>query len=145
MRVYDDVNDVTGEIVDAAIRVHSGVGPGLLESAYQVCMEYELSKRGLRIQANVPLPVCYDGVQLNACYRIDLLVEGRVLVELKAVAKLHPLHTAQLLSYLRLSNNRIGLLLNFHECRMKDGIVRLIHTPRPQGSAEAIRIAAAQH
>jgi GxxExxY protein len=127
-RELGDTNVVTGQIVDAAIRVHRAIGPGLLESAYQKCMEYELAHRGLQVEANVALPIRYGSVQLEACYRIDLLVEGSVMVELKAVARLHPLHSAQLLSYLRLSNTRIGLLLNFHECRLKDGIVRIINS-----------------
>ncbi len=129
MQSEESLNRITGKIIDAAIRVHSAIGPGLLESAYQICMEYELSQRGLQVESNVALPILYAGVHLDACYRIDMLVERSVMVELKAVARLHPVHTAQLLSYLRLSNHRIGLLLNFHECRLKDGIIRLINTP----------------
>lgn len=137
MQPADSVNQVTGEIVDSAIRVHSALGPGLLESAYQVCLAYELSQRGMQIESNVALPIRYGNVELDACYRIDMLVERCVLVELKAVARLHPVHTAQLLSYLRLSNHQIGLLLNFHECRMKDGIIRLINTPHFRRSLRA--------
>jgi GxxExxY protein len=120
------VNDVSGHVVDAAMRVHSVLGPGLLEGAYEACLAYELRKRRLRVHAQLPLRIVYDGMRIELGYRIDLLVEDAVVVELKAVAKLLPIHQAQLLSYLRLSGHAIGLLLNFHEMRVKDGIKRIV-------------------
>ena len=93
-----DVNRITGVIVDAAMKVHSAMGPGLLESAYEVCLDYELSKRGINVSKQVPIAVRYDGVQLELGYRLDLLVDSKVVVEVKAIEKLLPLHHAQLLS-----------------------------------------------
>lgn len=120
-------NDVTGSIVDAAIAVHSAVGPGLLESAYQACLAHELCIRGHRVQLNVPVPLVYKGLRLDCAYKVDLIVDACVIVELKAQSKLLPIHDAQLLSYLRLSNIAVGLLLNFHQQHMKDGIKRMVH------------------
>jgi GxxExxY protein len=114
-------------IVDAAMMVHSAIGPGLLESAYNACLAEELRRRGLDVRSQVPLPITYRGQRIDVAYRIDLLVEDAVIVELKAVAKLLPVHEAQLLSYLRLSNKRIGFLLNFHVPRMRDGIKRMVN------------------
>lgn len=122
-----ELNHISGEVVDSAMRVHSALGPGLLESAYEPCLCYELQSRGLAIQTQVALPVVYRNIRLNAAYRIDLLVEERIIVELKAVEKLLPLHEAQLLSYLKLSGHRLGLLLNFHTAHLRDGIRRLIN------------------
>jgi GxxExxY protein len=119
------INDVTGQIVDAAMKVHSVLGPGLLEKAYQTCLAYELRKRGLVVRTEVPMTVTYDSVEIDLAYRIDLLVEESVVVEAKAVAKVHPIHEAQLLSQLKLSDRRVGLLINFHVPRLRDGIVRL--------------------
>jgi len=99
----------------------------LLESAYQACLAYELSSRGLKIQAQVPLPIKYRGVCVDAAYRIDLLVEDLVVVELKAIERLLPIHEAQLLSYLKLSDKRLGLLINFHVLRLKDGYKRIVN------------------
>jgi GxxExxY protein len=121
------INDVTGQVVDAAIRVHSVLGPGLLERAYQVCLAHELGKRGVEVRAEVPVPVRYEGVELDLAYRIDLLVEECVVVEIKATAKAHPIHRAQLLSHLKLSDHRVGLLINFNVARLKDGIVRMVN------------------
>jgi GxxExxY protein len=118
-----NINETSGEIVDAAIKVHSVLGPGLLESTYEACLKYELLKRGLMVESQVMLPVHYDGVAIDAGYRIDLLVED-VVVELKAVEKLAPIHEAQLLTYLKLSGKKLGLLLNFNVLHMKDGIKR---------------------
>ena len=120
-----ELNDITGHIVDASMKVHTELGPGLLESAYEACLAYELTKRGLKVVSQLALPVKYDGIELDAGYRIDLLVEDRVIVELKAVEKTTPLHEAQLLSYLKLSNKKIGLLINFNVVRLKDGIKRM--------------------
>lgn len=107
------------------MKVHTALGPGLLESAYETCLAYELRQRGLRVETQVTLPVKYDGVELDAGYRLDLLVESRVIVELKAVEKTIPLHEAQLLSYLKLSRRKVGLLINFNVERLKDGIKRM--------------------
>jgi GxxExxY protein len=120
-------NAISGEVVDAAIKVHSALGPGLLEGAYHACLVHELRKRGLKVRSQVLVPVAYDGIRINVGYRIDVLVENCVVVELKAVAKLLPIHDAQLLSYLKLSEHRIGLLLNFHVVRMRDGIKRIVN------------------
>ena len=102
-----------------------GVGPGLLESAYEACLYYELRKRGLQVESQVPLPVVYEEIKLEAGYRIDILVENSVVLELKAVEAIAPVHRVQLLSYLRLSHKPLGLLLNFHVALMKDGILRM--------------------
>lgn len=120
-----DLNTVTGHIVDAAMKVHSALGPGLLESAYQACLAYELRKRGLQVQSQVECPVIYDDIRIDVGYRLDLLVEVAVIAELKAVENITSLHKAQLLSYLKLSGKKFGLFLNFNVEHMKDGIVRL--------------------
>jgi GxxExxY protein len=121
-----DPNLVTGNIIDAALKVHTVLGPGLLESAYEACLQHELQKRHLEVASQVLLPVTYDGITVDLGYRIDLLVENLVVVELKAVEKLHPVHKAQLLSYLKLSGKQLGLLINFSELHLKDGIQRII-------------------
>ncbi|MBL8819931.1 MAG: GxxExxY protein [Planctomyces sp.] len=120
-----EINDVTGQIIDAAMTVHSVLGPGLLESAYEACLAYELRKRSLKVDVQLELPIEYDGVRLDVGYRIDLLIEDAVIVELKAVSEIQPIHEAQLLSYLKLSKKKIGLLINFHVLRLKDGIKRM--------------------
>jgi len=122
-----NVNDVSGQVVDAAMKVHSTLGPGLLERPYQVCTAHELRKRGLRARFNVALPIIYDDLHIKVGYRVDLLVEEAVIVELKSVAKLLPIHEAQLLSYLKLSGHRVGLLINFHVPRLRDGIKRMVN------------------
>jgi len=122
-----NINDVTGQIVDAAIKVHSALGPGLLESAYEACLAFELSRRGLRVQRQAELPVRYDGIQIDVGYRIDLLVEDVVVVELKSVVELAPIHEAQLLTYLKLSDRKVGLLVNFNVVQLKEGIKRMVH------------------
>jgi GxxExxY protein len=121
------INEVTGAVVDGAIKVHSVLGPGLLESAYQACLAYELRKRGLEVATQVELPVVYDAITIDLGYRIDLLVEAAVVVELKTVTKLLPVHEAQLLSYLKLGKFQAGLLINFHAARLKDGIQRMVN------------------
>jgi len=122
-----NVNRVTGQIVDAAIKVHTVLGPGLLERAYQVCLAHELVKRELAVRSEVLMPVRYDGLELGVDYRIDLLVEECVIVEVKAVAMILSVHQAQLLSQLRFADRRVGLLINFNVPRVKDGIVRLVN------------------
>jgi 7-cyano-7-deazaguanine synthase len=120
-----EVNRISGEIVDAAIAVHKKLGPGLLESAYEACLVRELLNRGLRVSRQVPLPIVYDGMMIETGYRLDLLVEQSVIVELKCVEQFSPVHHAQLLSYLKLSEKPLGLLINFHVKLLKDGISRL--------------------
>jgi GxxExxY protein len=121
------INDVSGQVVDAAIKVHSVLGPGLLERPYQVCLAHELGKRGLRVRAEVPVAVRYEGVEVDLAYRIDLLVEECVVVEVKSVTTILPIHEAQLLSHLKLSDHRVGLLINFNVTRLKDGIIRMVN------------------
>lgn len=121
-----EINNLTGMIIDAAMKVHTALGPGLLESAYEACLIHELKKRGLTVLSQVVLPVSYDGIQIDLGYRIDLLVQDTVIVELKAVDKVSPVHQAQLLSYMRLSNKPLGLLINFNTVHLRDGIKRII-------------------
>lgn len=117
---------VTENVIGAAIEVHRVLGPGLLESAYEECMCYELSQRGISFQRQVALPVSYKGVQLTCGYRLDLLVNGVLVVEIKSVEAIEPVHEAQLLTYLRLSKCQVGLLLNFNVPVLKDGITRRV-------------------
>lgn len=121
------INEITGQVIDAAMKVHTALGPGLLESAYEACLAHELRKRGLNCQTQVVLPIVYDGMRLDAGYRIDLLVETIVIVELKAVEIMHPIFEAQILSDLKLSRLEVGLLINFHVPRLKDGIRRIVN------------------
>ena len=121
-----EFQEITGQIIGAAIAVHRALGPGLLESTYEACLAYELMQRGLRVEKQKELPVVYSGVHLDCGYRIDLLVESVVIVELKAVDTLAPIHEAQLLSYLKLSGCKIGLLINFNVEILKDGIRRRV-------------------
>lgn len=119
-------NEISGAVVDAAMKIHSALGPGLLESAYCICLKHELIKRGLKVSSEVPLPVVYDGIKLDAGYRLDLVVDDTVIVELKAIEALAPIHQAQIISYLKLSGKPIGLLINFHSLHLKDGIKRFV-------------------
>ena len=121
------VNQVSGLVVTAAMRVHSALGPGLLESAYPACLVQELRKQSLKVQQEVLLPVVYDGVTIDLGYRMDLPVEDSVVVELKCVEVINPIHEAQLLSYLKLSGKHVGLLINFHVAHLRDGIKRLVN------------------
>lgn len=122
----DHLNQLTERIIGAAIAIHSALGPGLLESAYEACLAYELTDAGLHVEQQKPLALVYRGIQLDCGYRLDLLVENAVIVEIKAVESLTPLHQAQLLSYLKLSGHPVGLLINFHVTSLKDGIRRLV-------------------
>jgi GxxExxY protein len=115
------------QVVDGAMTVHSALGPGVLESAYEACLAHELRLRGLDVRTQVPLPVTYKGVRVDLAYRIDMLVGDAVIVELKTVEKLLPIHEVQLLSYLRLGHRRLGLLINFHAMHLRDGIRRVVH------------------
>ena len=121
-------NDITGKIIKAACIVHSALGPGLLEEPYKKCLKHQLTKDGLNVLSEVTLPVLFDGVKIDIGYRIDLLVEKLVIVELKSVAKLAPINKIQLLTYLRLSKKPLGLLLNFNVQSLKHGIVRVINS-----------------
>ncbi len=120
-------NILTGEIIGAAIEVHRHLGPGLLESAYEECMMHELRHRKLSVKRQLELPLMYKGLQLNANYRIDLLVNDLVIIELKSVQRIENIHKAQLLTYLKLAKLRHGLLLNFNVPIMKQGICRLVN------------------
>lgn len=121
------LNQITAQIVDAAMKVHSALGPGLLESAYEACLAYELRQRGLQVLTQVGLPVVYNEVKLDVGYRIDLMVENAVIVEVKSVEAIGPVHLAQVITYLKLSDRRLGLLLNFNVARLKDGIKRIVN------------------
>jgi len=121
-----DVNVISGEIVDCAVKVHRALGPGLLESSYRICLGHELTRRGHTVRPEVPLPVTFEGITLASGYKIDLLVDDLVIVELKVVEQVLPIHKAQLLSYLRHSGKRLGLLFNFNVALMKNGIHRVI-------------------
>ncbi|MEM9915084.1 MAG: GxxExxY protein [Planctomycetota bacterium] len=119
--------ELTSKIIGAAIDVHRELGPGLLESAYEVCMFKELEARGLAVMAQVPVPVIYKGDRLDAGFRIDLLIEDQIVVEIKAVEQLLPVHTAQLITYLKLSHHEVGLLMNFNVPVLRDGIKRIVN------------------
>lgn len=120
-------NRLTGIVLDASIEVHKNLGPGLLESIYESCLCDELSNRGLRCERQVALPIHYKGKKLDETFKIDVLIEDEIVVELKAVEKILPIHEAQLLTYLRLAKTRLGLLINFNVPRLKDGFKRLIN------------------
>jgi GxxExxY protein len=122
----EELNEVSGEIISAAMKVHSLLGPGLLESAYEGCLKYELSQRGIKTLSQVAMPVEYEGKLIDVGYKLDLLIEDLITVELKAVAGLLPVHEAQLLSYLKLSGKPLGLLINFHVDHLKYGIKRFV-------------------
>jgi GxxExxY protein len=123
----DQLNAITEHIIGAAMDVHRTLGPGLLESAYEACLVFELRERGLRVKQQKPLPITYKSVKLDCGYRLDLVVDDCVIVEIKAIEKLNSVHDAQLLSYLKLANCRVGLLLNFHCTMLKNGIRRLVN------------------
>jgi GxxExxY protein len=127
MTKKERLNWITESIIGAAIEVHRDLGPGLLESAYETCLAFELVERGLKVEQQKPLPVVYREVKLDCGYRLDLLVEEAVIVEVKAVDRLAPIHQAQLLSYTRLSGCKVGLLINFNVKVLKDGIRRVVN------------------
>lgn len=116
---------ITGAVVDSAFKVHSRLGPGLLEAVYETCLKYELERRGLRVQRQVALPVIYEGMRFETGYRLDMLVEASVIVELKSVEAVTDVHKAQLKTYLKLSGHRVGLLVNFNTTLIRDGITRI--------------------
>jgi len=121
-----EINNLTHEILDSAYKVHTALGPGLLESAYQACLCYELKKKGFKVESEKPLPLVYEEVKLDCGYRIDLLVENRVIIELKTADRFTDVHQAQILTYMKLSKIKYGLLINFNVKSLKDGIKRFI-------------------
>lgn len=122
-------DDIARQIVDAAMKVHRTLGPGLLESVYEQCLAYELEQRGLKVTRQLPIPITYGPLRFDTGFRLDLLVEDLVIVELKAVEQMIPLYEAQLLTHLKLTNKRLGLLINFNVPLLKHGIKRLICSP----------------
>ena len=129
-------NEVAKVVVDACFRVHSGLGPGLLESVYEAVPARELERRGLRVQRQAPVPVSWDGLRFDEGFRADLIVDDLLIVELKSVEKLAPVHGKQLLTYLRLTGKRLGLLVNFGEGLIKDGIKRVVNGLPDDGSCK---------
>ena len=127
MEEKERLNQIADSIIGAAIEVHSASGPGLLESAYEACLVFELAERGLKVEQQKPLPVIYRQVKLDCGYRLDMLVENVVIIEVKVVDHLAPIHKAQLLSYLRLSGCKVGLLINFNVKVLRDGVVRVVN------------------
>jgi GxxExxY protein len=127
MQEKDQLDLITRRIIGAAIEVHKRLGPELLESAYETCLAFELRQLGFKVEQQLPLPVVYKDVKLDCGYRLDLVVEGSVILEIKAVQELAPIHDAQLLSYLRFSGKRVGLIINFHVRVLKDGLKRVVN------------------
>ena len=123
----DLLNKLSKEAIGAALEVHSVLGPGLLETTYELSLQHELQLRGYEVQRQIPLPIEYKGLVVPEAYRIDLLLENQLVIELKAVETLQPIHSAQLLTYLKMSGKHLGLLINFHSARLTDGIKRLVH------------------
>jgi GxxExxY protein len=122
-----ELNEISRQIVDAAIQVHKKLGPGLLESIYRECLVYELRKRGLKVEVEVYVPIVYDGATLSSPLRLDILVENEIILELKSIENVLAVHKSQLLSYMRLSNKRLGLLFNFNVVLLKDGMFRIVN------------------
>jgi GxxExxY protein len=134
----EELDSLTRRIIGGAIEVHRHLGPGLLESAYEACLAFELRELGLKVEQQRALPVVYKGVKLDCGYRLDLVVDERVVVEVKAIEQLAPIHEAQLLSYLRLSGIHVGLLINFHARMLKQGLKRIVNEfPDPAVSASS--------
>lgn len=123
----DELNHLSSETIGAAIEVHRNLGPGLLESAYESCLAWELRQRGFEVQNQVPVPIRYKGLALDEGYRIDLLVEGKLILELKSIDKIQPIHTAQVLTYLKMTGLKMALMLNFNVLLMRSGIKRIVH------------------
>jgi GxxExxY protein len=137
MKEADDLDRITEGIIGAAIEVHRALGPGLLESAYEACLAYELAQRGLKVEQQVPLPIQYGKVKLDCGYRLEILVEDKVIVEVKAVENLAPIHEAQVLSYLKVSGLQVGLLINFNVMVLTKGVRRIVSGfPDSRRSAE---------
>jgi len=127
MNKEEKLNKITETIIGVAINIHRALGPGLLESAYEACMVYDLIKAGLKVEQQKPLPIVYRGVKLECGYRLDLMIANEVIVEIKSVEKLLPIHQAQLMSYLKLSDCKVGLLINFNVKVLKNGIKRVVN------------------
>ena len=127
MRDFNDINDLTGEVIGAAIEVHKALGPGLLESAYEECLSRELDLRDIPYERQKELPVEYKGAKLESGYRLDIVVANKLIIELKTCESLEPIHTAQLLTYLKLTGIKVGLLINFNVPVLKEGIKRLVN------------------
>lgn len=124
--VDEQLDGIASQVVDSAFKIHKNFGAGLLESAYEACLIHELKKRGLKVESQVPVPIVYEGVDIEVGFRIDLLIENRLIVELKAVEAILPIHEAQILTYLKVTGNRLGLLINFNVPLIKKGIKRII-------------------
>jgi len=122
------INELTEKIIGAAIEVHKNLGPGLLESVYEECLCYELEQIGLRFQRQLSIPVKYKEIQLDIGYRLEIIIEDEVIIELKTVEKITPLHEAQLLTYLKITDKEVGLIMNFNSALLKNGIKRMINT-----------------
>lgn len=135
VHVPPDVERLAASVVDSAFAVHKELGPGLLENAYEACLSHELRLRGVRHQLQLPVPLNYKGIRVEIAYRADVIVEEKLLVELKAVDELLPVHTAQVITYLRLKKFQLGLLINFNEVLIKHGIHRILNVPRSREEA----------
>jgi GxxExxY protein len=129
-----ELDDITGTVIEASIKIHRDLGPGVLESVYELVLAAVLRRHGLRVQEQVPVRFWYDGMQFDNGFRVDILVEDRVILELKSVARASPVHAKQLLTYLRLTNLRVGLLLNFGAATMKEGLKRVVNDLPPSAS-----------
>ena len=127
MANFEDINDLTGIVIGAAIEVHQALGPGLLESAYEECLCHELKLRGIQFERQVELPIEYKGTKLDCAYRMDIVADYQLILELKSCAKLEPIHQAQLLTYLKLTGLKVGLLINFNVPVLRQGIKRLVN------------------
>jgi len=134
MKKLEKYNRITESIIRSAIKVHKALGPGLLESSYKECLYYELKKSGLKVVKEKPLPLIYEEVTLECGYRIDLFVEDCIVVETKSIDALNDIHTAQVLTYMKLSNSRVGLLINFNVLRLVDGVKRLLNKYYQEGA-----------
>lgn len=121
-------NELSSKIIGAAIEVHKQLGPGLLESTYETCLAFELRQQGFLVQSQVPLPVVYKEIKLDAAYRLDIMVENRIVIEVKSVDELAPIHLAQMLTYLKLSGRKLGLLINFNVPKLVDGLKRVVNS-----------------
>jgi len=124
-------NQIADGIVDAAFKVHRHFGPGLLESAYEACLAFELLEMGFKVEKQIALPLVYREVKLDTGYRLEIWVERKVIIEVKAVEEIHPVHMAQMITYLKLTGNHLGLIMNFHSALLKDGMRRVVNNLKP--------------
>lgn len=131
-----ELDDITGAIIDTALKIHTDLGPGLLESVYEIVLSKEIQKRGLQVERQKAISFEYEGILFDEGFRIDLLVDGKVIVEIKSVEKLTPVHSKQLLTYLRLMNLPVGLLINFGASTLKEGLKRIVNNLPPQASPQ---------